>query len=125
MKKLYRYYLDCGRMGSLGGLFVADDELVKKCIGIEVYFGEVLGKHSDVAAVLQDDQLSVLTDDQDFIDKAVEYGLVPTGYDPIRAMIDYWMDMGETDNEEVVAMLRAAGVDVDWAFREGVSHDWD
>lgn len=41
-----------GRMGNLSGLFTADRELVKSCFGKSAYFGEVLGKHSDIDIIL-------------------------------------------------------------------------
>ena len=50
---LYKYHEDCGRSGSLDGIFIVD-ERGKSCIDALmesqtlVYFGEVLGKHSDV-----------------------------------------------------------------------------
>ena len=50
---LYEFRFDCGRSGSLTGMFAVDDRgkkalnaLIKS--GTEVNFGEVLGKHSDV-----------------------------------------------------------------------------
>ncbi|ADQ53308.1 hypothetical protein 65p300 [Aeromonas phage 65] len=48
MLKLYRFYWDAGRGGSVEGLFVEDSEVVEKYIGSDVYFGEILGKHSEV-----------------------------------------------------------------------------
>ena len=44
MKKLYSFELDWGRMGSLEGLFIAEEKDVKDIIGKNVQFGEVLGK---------------------------------------------------------------------------------
>lgn len=40
MLKLYSFYWDCGRMGNLDGLFVAEESTVESAIGKEVYFGE-------------------------------------------------------------------------------------
>lgn len=40
MKKLYKFRFDCGRMGELSGLFVADEEDINNVIGETVYFGE-------------------------------------------------------------------------------------
>ena len=33
-------------MGSVEGLFVADEEEIQRNMGMQVYFGEILGKHS-------------------------------------------------------------------------------
>ena len=68
MKKLYSYNLDCGRMGSIDSLFVAEEIEVKNALGREVYFGEVLGKHSEIFDKLTEDSLTVLSDDQEKID---------------------------------------------------------
>lgn len=55
MKAIYKMDCDCGRMGSLQGVFIAEKEhvtvLLKK--KIEVYFGEVLGKHSCILEKLK------------------------------------------------------------------------
>ena len=52
MKYLYKFYWDCGRMGELEGLFIAEDDVLKNSIGKNVYFGEVLGKHSEIYGVI-------------------------------------------------------------------------
>jgi len=69
MKAIYEFHWDCGSMGDVEGLFVADIEDVEKAIGREVYFGEILGKHSEVYGVLELNDLAMKTDDQDFIEK--------------------------------------------------------
>lgn len=47
--KLYRYYEDCGRMGSIEGLFILTDEEVEKYKEYTdvLYWDELLGKHSE------------------------------------------------------------------------------
>lgn len=82
MNKLYGFHWDCGRMGAVIGTFVADDAEVAKALGQRVYFGEILGKHSEVEGTLEEKDIAVLTDDQDFIAKFVEYGL-DSGYNPL------------------------------------------
>ena len=79
MKKLYKFELSCGRMGSLEGVFVATEEEVEEALGKNVYFGEVLGKHSEIFFDLDESMLSVITDDQDFIDKCERFGIDSTG----------------------------------------------
>jgi len=54
-------------MGDLEGLFVADEESVAQAIGHKVYFGEVLGKHSEIYGTLERDSLSIVSDDQEKI----------------------------------------------------------
>ncbi len=48
--RLYKFDFDCGRMGNLDGIFVADDKKIKQLIkqNPSIYFGEVLGKHSEI-----------------------------------------------------------------------------
>lgn len=67
MKRIYGFYWDCGRMGSVQSLFVADSEQVAKCIGKRVYFGEILGKHSEIYGRLKETDLTVKTEDPQFI----------------------------------------------------------
>lgn len=69
MKKVYKFFVSYGRMGSLEGVFVATDADVKQSLGKEAYFGEVLGKHSDVYVTLTESMFKVLTDDTDFAEK--------------------------------------------------------
>ena len=82
MRALYRFYWDCGRNGDLEGIFWSTPEDVSNLVGKRLYFGEVLGKHSEIYGDFQIEDVEILTDDQDFIDKAIEYGLVPTGFNP-------------------------------------------
>lgn len=72
MKKLYKFYWNCGRMGSVDGLFVADETEVQDTIGKHIYFGEILGKHSDIHGEISAEDLTVKSEDQDFIVKLVE-----------------------------------------------------
>ena len=60
--KLYSFNWDCGRMGDVDGLFVADEKEVAKVInlGTRIYFGEILGKHSEIDGTLDDDDLPIL-----------------------------------------------------------------
>jgi len=84
MLKLYRFYWDCGRMGSLNGLFIADDAEVARFIGKKCYFGEGLW------GTLEEGDLEIVTDDQDFIDKCrryIDYNTL-SGHNPILRMQD-------------------------------------
>lgn len=86
-KLLVRYEVDFGRMGDLHGLFVTTHEEMTAALGNEVYWGEVLGKHSDIYHKLQIEDLTVVTDDQDFIAKLVEYvGTDVSGFNPIAKL---------------------------------------
>jgi len=80
MLKLYKFMWDCGRMGDVEGIFAATDEVIQNAIGKRVYFGEILGKHSEIYGDLGDGDLTELTDDQEFISKTSTYGLIPSVY---------------------------------------------
>lgn len=86
MKAIYEFYWDCGSMGDVEGLFVADIEDVEKAIGREVYFGEILGKHSEVYGVLELNDLAMKTEDQAFIEKfeSIMGKLFSSGYNPLH-----------------------------------------
>lgn len=72
MKGIYSFYWDCGRMGNVAGMFVADIEKMEQSIGKRVYFGEILGKHSEIYGTLEQGDIELKTADQDFIFKFEE-----------------------------------------------------
>ena len=86
MKKLYRFEWDVGRMGMVEGLFISEEEVVDRIIGNRIYFGEILGKHSEVYGTLDKEDLTVLSEDQEFIAKMIEVfdGLNICGYNPLE-----------------------------------------
>ena len=60
MEKLYEFHWDCGRQGSVNGMFIADEKVIDIAMGNEVSFGEILGKHSDVRGYLEECDLKVV-----------------------------------------------------------------
>lgn len=82
MLKVYRFEWDCGRQGNVEGVFVADDAEVAAAIGKEVGFGEILGKHSDVQGVLEENDLTVLSTDAAFC-AAFQEHVGTAGYNPL------------------------------------------
>ncbi len=84
MRKLYSFFWDCGRMGDVEGLFIAEESEVDAAIGSQVYFGEILGKHSDISGTLSSVDLKVISDDQDKIVWLVGIlGPNVSGYNPL------------------------------------------
>jgi len=85
MLKLYKFFWDCGRMGEMEGLFVADDKIVADTIGKELYFGEVLGKHSEIYGTLKKKDLTIISEDQEKInwlaDTVQSYSI--SGWNPL------------------------------------------
>ena len=98
MLKLYSFYWDCGRSGSLDGLFVADESDVESAIGRDVHFGEVLGKRSDVYGTLEVKDLEVVSDDQEKIQWLIDVigSSDISGFNPL----DYCSESEDLDEEE-------------------------
>ena len=91
---VYKLKFDCGRQGELEGLFVAPRSHVKKLIesGINVYFGEVLGKHSEVCGPVEASEIIFVSDNPEVI-KVIEEFDLQNGYNPF----DY--QVANTDRE--------------------------
>ena len=81
MKKIYKFAADFGRMGDLEGVFVSTDEDLEFLYGEEIYFGEVLGKHSEVILTLEPEHITEVTDDAKFIELFEQYDLA-NGFNP-------------------------------------------
>jgi len=83
---LYRLNIAMRRSSNLTGVFIAPKAHVKYLIesGIEVYFGEVSGKHSEVYGPIEEKELTLITDDENVIktvfDYKLESGLNPFDY---------------------------------------------
>ena len=83
MKSLFKLHANFGRQGTLNGLFIAKKKHVEKLIEsrIEVDFGQVLGKKSEVAGEMDERDIEFITSDEnviDFIEKhCICYGLNP------------------------------------------------
>lgn len=100
MFKLYRFYWDCGRQGSVEGLFVANSKEIESRIGHQVYFGEILGKHSEVYGTLDESDLEVVTDDQEKIEWLVSLlGTSISGYNPLEYMESFDEEVEDNDIE--------------------------
>lgn len=82
---LYKFYWDCGRMGGLEGIFVATPEEVENLYDKEIYFGEVLGKYSEIYGTLTSEDITVISVDQEKIEwlTTVFGSYTISGYNPI------------------------------------------
>lgn len=85
MKALYRLKFDCGRQGVLEGIFIADTEDVKFLVEnkVSIYFGEVLGKHSEIYGPVECQEIEEITKEQNVLDIVEKYGL-SNGYNPFE-----------------------------------------
>lgn len=84
-KAVYKLNLNCGRMGDLQGVFIAKKSFVEHLIKseIQVYFGEVLGKHSEIYGKVEESEIELVTDEQLVIDVIEKHGL-ENGYNPFH-----------------------------------------
>lgn len=99
MNKLYKYKENFGRMGNLEGVFVADsDDVIKlrKLMGSHIYLGEVLGKHSEVYASLDD--VYELSDNPEIVHLFWEH-VGNIGTNPVESGIDRALDNGDWGDE--------------------------
>ena len=72
-------------MGDVNSMFIAEKSRVDAAMGKDVYFGEILGKHSEVHGTLTENDLTIKSEDQEFIAKFEEVmgeGF-ETGHNPI------------------------------------------
>lgn len=86
MLKLVRFEIDYGRHGSLEGLFISTEEEMNLLNDTTIYFGEALGKHSEVW--IDDfqwtDHCTVVSEDQDKIEWLLEIlGYNVSGINPV------------------------------------------
>lgn len=70
-------------MGEISSVFVEDSERVEATIGKTIYFGEVLGKHSEIYGPLERSELTLVTDNLDFVKLFEEFKLA-TGPNPFQ-----------------------------------------
>jgi hypothetical protein len=86
-------------MGELEGIFVAEPQEVKRLIdsGKELYFGEVLGKHSEISGVVSVENFIFVTDEEEIVN-FFEIHEMATGINPLS----YFEEEGAEDdiNEE-------------------------
>jgi hypothetical protein len=88
----------------MSGRFLLDQEdydRLQAAIGPEVSFGEVLGKHSDVHGTLEEKDLFVITDDQEWLRKALDLGVdLDVGFNPLDYLDDDEEPCGDCDEED-------------------------
>lgn len=87
--KLWKFYVDGGRVGSLSGLIAVSQADIDNIVGEDVYFGEVLGKHSDITVRIGLDAFTLIDIPEEYVQKIVDSaggGHCISGYSPF----DYW-----------------------------------
>lgn len=69
---LYDFHWDCGRQGDVEGRLLATPEDIESIVGKEIYFGEILGKHSEIHGTIELTDFKLVTDNVDFLKMAEE-----------------------------------------------------
>ena len=80
-KGVYKFCWDSGRGGNVESIFIATDDEVESIIGKEVWFGEILGKHSEVYGTIEPGEIVLITDDPQAIRMFEVYNF-SIGYNP-------------------------------------------
>jgi hypothetical protein len=91
MNQLYSFHWYCGRNSHVYGLFIATPEQVASIIGKEIYFGEILGKHSEIFGTIEANEIENLNAPEEVIDWLfLNIGNTVSGYNPF----DYYEKEG-------------------------------
>lgn len=105
MKKgIYKLNFDCGRSGDLEGVFIATDKQVEKLISseIQVYFGEVMGKHSEVFGKIEKKEIKLVTEDENVI-SLFELHDLSSGHDPFTyGSVNFEFNLFEEEDDMCV-----------------------
>ena len=102
-KAVYKFHADCGRMGELEGVFISTKQKVDKLIEskIEVYFGEVLGKHSEIYGAIEKEDITFVSDNENVV-KVIEENGLTSGFNPFwYEAINFKLNGEPTDGMEV------------------------
>jgi hypothetical protein len=87
--------------------FIATKEQVAKLISskIEVYFGEVLGKHSEIYGAIEKKDIKLLTDDIKAVEIVEKYNLT-NGYNPFDyTSVNFEMEGVDLDDMTVCEII--------------------
>lgn len=98
MKVLAKFFWDCGRSGEINGLFIAEKAAIDAAIGKYVYLGEVLGKHSEVYGNINEEDITIVSEDQTIVELLLnlfEDGTI-SGFNPL----EYIEESDDEDNDE-------------------------
>jgi hypothetical protein len=118
LKGVYKFEKACGRMGDLEGVFVSDQKTIYTLINEKlcVYFGEVLGKHSEVYTTISEKDINLLTNDSSFVDlfsehigstgfNPLDYGVINYDYEGNGITVEDGWDYSELSADEIIEQL--------------------
>lgn len=107
MKAIYKMNANCGRNGNLYGIFIAEKEYVKILVEkqIEVYFGEVLGKYSDISGCLEEKEFTLISEDQKLVKQFKELKM-ETGFNPFHYPHLSFEGIEDEDDRTVLELIK-------------------
>ena len=82
-KAVWKFYWDCGRQGHIDSLFVATRIQILEMVDRYCYFGEVLGKHSEIAQYLEAKDFTFVSGDDSFV-RIFEERVGSVGHNPLE-----------------------------------------
>ena len=98
-KYLWKFYWNCGRDGNVRGLFIASEEEINENLNKDIYFGEILGKHSEVSGTLGEEDLTKMDLDSETVEKVTKVlGSTWSGYNPLGYVREICPKCGDTYN---------------------------
>ena len=81
MEGLYKLNVKHGRKCWITGMFLADSEDVERLIGMEAYFGEICGKHSEIMFAIESEHIELVSTEPSVLDLGEA---ICCGYDPFE-----------------------------------------
>ena len=97
MKVLAKFYWDCGRIGAIDGILIADKEDIEAAYGRHVYLGEVLSKYSEVYGDLVEGDITIVSEDPVVVEVLLnlfEDGTI-SGFNPLE-----YIESDEEDEDD-------------------------
>jgi len=82
---IFKMSIDCGRNGTLEGVFISTVERVTILTSgkFDVYFGEVLGKHSEICGEIKPTDVAFITDESLVVELFKKHSL-ESGFNPFH-----------------------------------------
>lgn len=78
------FHWDCGSHGEVAGVFVCDRDVLESSYGRFLNFGNVLGTGADISGVLEEEDITVISDDARTVSRVQEvYGETIEGLNPL------------------------------------------
>lgn len=110
---IYKLHIDMRRSSDLEGVFIAESEDVQALIEsqIEIYFGEVAGKHSEIYGAIEAHEIILVSEEDAAIrvirELDLESGFNPFCYSTTGDVAEMVAERTNTDTEDVLGIVRA------------------